>query len=180
VLLDLNGFTNVGRLQLSDSSTANFFEVDSVAGLTTGSWLHVLCSWNTNFAAGSKIGQIYVSDVSSSSISSDSNPAFNVGYNQTTYEVANGNAIFTGSLAELYFAPGQFLDFSITANRRLFISGTGHPVDLGATGSTPTGVQPSSYLSVRSGGAANDFATNRGTGGNFTVNGTLTLSGTNP
>jgi hypothetical protein len=47
-------------------------------------------------------------------------------------------------------------------------------VDLGATGTTPTGAQPLIYM------PAGDPATNAGTGGNFTVTGTLDVSSTSP
>lgn len=165
---------------LQDSLGVNQIAFNNGGSGLPASWTHILASWNTNFTSGSRIAQMYIQDVSSANVVIDSGTAFNVAYTTTAWS-ESGPSFITADLAEMYFAPGQFLDFSITANRRLFISGSGHPVDLGATGSTPTGVAPILYQSVRPAGAANDFLTNRGTGGNMTVSaGALTLSGTNP
>jgi hypothetical protein len=64
-------------------------------------------------------------------------------------------------------APAAFYDLSVTANRRKFIAADGTPVDLGANASSVTGTVPYTYLTVRPGGVANDFATNNGSGGPF-------------
>lgn len=80
---------------------------------------------------------------------------------------------YAGNYGELYFAPGQWLDITITANRRKFIDATGKPVSLGVTGSTPTGVAPLIYLS----GGGNSFANNRGSGGAGVLSGTLGAAG---
>ena len=70
----------------------------------------------------------------------------------------------------------QFITNS-DANVLKFISnvaGTGKPVDLGATGTTPGFGQPLIYFSRRSGGsvAVDDFDNNLGTAGNFAWSGT--------
>ena len=78
---------------------------------------------------------------------------------------------FNGALAEVYFAPGQYLYFSIASNRRKFISRTGKPVHLGTTGMLPTGTAPLVYHHLDDAEAVANFATNRGTGGNFTITG---------
>ena len=59
----------------------------------------------------------------------------------------------------------SFVDLSVTANRRRFISSTYTPVDLGDTGMLPFGYQPAMYMSIRPGGVATDILTNRGVGG---------------
>lgn len=59
----------------------------------------------------------------------------------------------------------SFVDLSVTANRRKFISSTYTPVDLGDTGMLPFGYQPALYMSIRPGGVATDILTNRGVGG---------------
>lgn len=87
---------------------------------------------------------------------------------------------FNGCLAELWFEDGVYTDFSVEANRRLFFSAAGKPVDLGADGSTPTGTAPLVYLRVADGAAVATFATNLGTGGNFTITGTLDTASTSP
>ena len=69
--------------------------------------------------------------------------------------------------------------WSVVANRRKYITATVKPVDLGSDGSNP-GSQPIVYLSVRSNDAATVFATNKGTGGNFSITGALALAATSP
>lgn len=74
------------------------------------------------------------------------------------------------ALGEAYFAPGQFLDFTVAANRRKFnqfVGGLLLPVSLGTDGSLPTGVAPIIYLHLDNGEAASNFNLNRGSGGNF-------------
>lgn len=78
-------------------------------------------------------------------------------------------------LADFYLAFGQYIDLTSSANRVKFRSG-GRPVFLGADGSKPTGSAPSIFLS----GQISDFATNKGTGGGFTVTGALTDANTRP
>jgi hypothetical protein len=57
----------------------------------------------------------------------------------------------------------------VESNRRLFLSEFKRAVNLGADGSTPTAVSPIIFLS----GSIAAWATNKGTGGGFTTNGTL-------
>ena len=76
------------------------------------------------------------------------------------------------SIADFYFNPTTYIDLSVTANRRKFISASLHPVDRGATGSIPTGTAPIMYQS----GAVASWQTNKGTGGGFTLTGALTAS----
>eukprot|EP00951_Prasinocladus_malaysianus_P002741 scaffold19422_cov43-Prasinocladus_malaysianus.AAC.1 len=53
-------------------------------------------------------------------------------------------------MAEFY-ATREFLDMSVEANRRKFVSASGAPVLLGVDGSLPTGNAPDIYLSGDSG-----------------------------
>lgn len=134
--------------------------------------VHILASWNLATAG---TGRIYINDVSS--------------YNETTYTNdtidytladwgigarSDGVNIFNGPLSELYFAPGQYLDFSTESNRRKFVTADLRAVELGAGGATPTGTQPLVYQRRLPSAAASTFATNAGTGGNFTITGSLT------
>ena len=84
--------------------------------------------------------------------------------------------ILTGDLAQLWFAPGQYIDLSYPPNRRKFRSLAGKPVDLGADGSLPTGVAPLIYFN----NAVASWQTNLGTGGGFTENGALGTAWTSP
>lgn len=165
---------------LLTSNTA--FESSNSYTASSG-WVHVLAAWQTDFTAGNKILQLYINDTSDIANIIDADGSINVDYTQSNWSVgaaSDGTLKLNGCLAEHYFGAGQSLDLSVTANRRKFIDATGAPVDLGSDGSIPTGVAPLIYQSYRSGGAVADFATNRGSGGNFTITGTLTECATAP
>lgn len=89
---------------------------------------------------------------------------------------SNGTLPFGGDLADLWVAPGQYVDLSIESNRHKFIGPNGGAVDLGSDGSTPTGVAPLVFLS----GGTSTWHTNKGTGGGFTENGALTDAASDP
>jgi hypothetical protein len=77
---------------------------------------------------------------------------------------------YVGDMADLWVAPGTFIDFSNVANRRKFIDADGKPVD-------PTNFPASAILFS---GDASTFGTNQGTGGSFTLTGTLTDATSSP
>ena len=72
-----------------------------------------------------------------------------------------------------------YFDLSDSSNLEKFIK-DGKPVDLGDDGSGPTGSSPVWYQSVREGESAADFMTNKGTGGDLTLTGTLSLGASSP
>lgn len=79
----------------------------------------------------------------------------------------DGSSSFNGSIAEMWFAPGVYIDLSVAANRQKFISSTLHQVNLGDHGELPTGTPPLVYL----GNNSFNWEQNLGTGGDFEVNG---------
>lgn len=64
-----------------------------------------------------------------------------------------------------------FVDLTVTANRRKFINADLTPVYAGANGSAPFGYQPPVWLTVPTGGVANDFLHNYGSGGAMMLQG---------
>ena len=82
---------------------------------------------------------------------------------------------WNGDLAEFYLT-NEFLDMTVVANRRKFISANGKPVDLNADGSRPTGTAALVYQS----GPTDDWHTNKGAGEGFTETGALTDASTSP
>lgn len=76
-------------------------------------------------------------------------------------------------MADVWIGYGQSLDLSIAANRRKFRSADGRPVSLGRQGRAPTGKRPTIFFS----GGADEFASNRGTGGSFSLVGSLSTVG---
>lgn len=87
-----------------------------------------------------------------------------------------GQPAFLGEMAEFWFAPGQYIDFSVQANREKFRLANGLAAELGSDGSTPTGTPPAIYFS----GNRNDFGVNRGTGGDFIQYGTFLNPSSDP
>jgi len=139
--------------------------VDSIE--VADGWVHVLASWDLSDSAKR---HLYINDVSD----------INVGiYTDDTidYSVADwgvgarpgGNSKLDGDLADFWF-DDTYIDFSVEANRRDFITAQGRVVDLGADGSNPTSLSPLVFLS----GDTSTWHTNDGTGGGFTENGALT------
>lgn len=73
---------------------------------------------------------------------------------------------FTGSLADLWFDDGFYIDLSIPVNVGLFLSSRNGPVKVGQTGEIPmAGVLPSVYMS----GNYLSWQLNKGRGGGFAV-----------
>lgn len=85
----------------------------------------------------------------------------------------------TATIAELWFATtAAFVDLSVTANRRKFISDKGGACDLSANGATPFGATPPVYLTAR--GDPSTFYQNNGNGGAFVFTGTIDTAATEP
>ncbi|HQS59719.1 MAG: hypothetical protein B7Y56_02975 [Gallionellales bacterium 35-53-114] len=171
--------------------TDNFFAIggDNAAGTeilllktsnaytASSTWLHLLASWDLASAAG----HLYIndaSDISSPTLTNDT-----IDYTLANWGVGavpGGTFLMNGCIAEMYFAPGQYLDFSVESNRRKFITAAGKPAYLGADGSIPTGTAPIMYHHLDNGEVVANFATNRGAGGNFAITGTLDAASTSP
>jgi len=159
------------------NAAGDFYFAESIAGLiASGGWRHILFAWDTSVAGD--IVQGYLDDLAKFSTS----PLFrngDVDYTQTDWGIGAttaGASKLNGCLSEFYFNTDEYLDISVEANRRLFITAAGKPVDLGADGSTPTGNQPAIYL-------PNPFGTfegNAGYGGDFSVTGALTACADSP
>lgn len=131
----------------------------SVAAYTaSATWHHVIASWS--LATG--VIQMYVDGASDISIST--NVDGTIGYATTGLctigALDSGGGELNGALSELWFND-EYLDLSVAANREKFRSSTGHPVDLGVDGSTPTGNVPVLYMPTGS-------VPNKGSGGAFT------------
>lgn len=91
--------------------------------------------------------------------------------------IGSASTAFYGEMAE-FWLDDSFIDFSSSTNREKFRSSGGAAVDVGSDGSTPTGSSPLVYLHLDSGETGNNFASNAGTGGDFSVTaGALTNAG---
>src|SRR3990167_4298198 len=173
---------NKVEITLWDTGSSNLLAFNSSAITAGATWRHILASWDTGFSSGNKLHHLYITNTSDKVVSVDSANGGNVNLGATNWGVGartDASLKINAALAEFYFAPGQYLDFSTSANRAKFISG-GKPVNLGGTGSVPTGTSPIAYFRLLNGDAATRFATNLGTGGNMTITGTLDIASSSP
>ena len=152
-----------------DAAAAGAITIESSVDPVAGQWEHY-CGMIDTAASGNC--KMYRNGVDVTSITvAPTNVAMDFTYLDWAIGARpDGSLKLDADLAELWFAPGQWINFSIAANREKFRSSGGAPVTLGSNGSTPTGTAPLIYL------GGTDFATwhtNKGTGGGFTANGTL-------
>ncbi len=182
----LGGGTATQRLRLSKSAS-NLFNVIGVnsAGteilnilstadsikVATG-WVHILCSCDMSDTAKRFI---YLNDVSDlATITTYANDTLDMTENEWAVGGSPDGATKAAcDMADLMFWP-TYVDFSVTANRRLFIDAAHKPVN--PSGAVATLGTPLVFLQ----GPAANFNTNLGGGGNFTVHGTLTEAATSP
>jgi peptidoglycan hydrolase-like protein with peptidoglycan-binding domain len=149
---------------------------------TVGGWDNYVLSWDLS-VGGSHVVQIAQNgSLVSSTIVHDDGGTLNANWSAATLQFPDIQDLpFSGGVgnpvdkADVYLAPGQFLDLSIPSNIEKFIK-NGKPVDLGPNCSGPIGTAPAVCFS----GDATTFGTNQGTGGAFTLTGTLTDADTSP
>lgn len=164
-----NGSDNSLILEVLSSGGLQYLVQSNANAITDNTWHHILASWDTNHSPGSaKLGNFYLDDVSIKISVVADNAAFNVNYTAENPVFPRNDVNAQIALSEIWYAPGQYIDFSNATNRAKFSAG-GHPISLGADGSTPTGAAPAVYLH----NAAATAGTNSGTGGNFTIQGTI-------
>jgi len=144
----------------------------------SATWLHLLASWNLATAAA----HLYVNgvdDLAGGGTLTNDTIDYTVGDWGVGGDSNAGNKL-DGCLSELYLATGQYLDFSVAANLRKFITASGRPAYLGRDGSKPTGTQPIMYLHLNKNEAVANLATNRGSGGDPSITGALVAADTSP
>lgn len=83
-----------------------------------------------------------------------------------------GSSPLNGKLSEFYFTT-EYIDFSLESNRLKFRDAFGNPTDLPAAIAAQSIPNPAIYMRFDPA----SFGTNSGTGGNFTVNGTISDGG---
>lgn len=158
------------RFTATDSGGIDRLLVDSDTNFDGDSgWHHVLFSCDLN---NSGLRHFYIDDVDETPTWTTYSGLTVIDWMATDAYVGTrytGSAKWVGDLAEVWIDDGQYIDFSVEANRRDFIDSAGKRVDLGSDGSTPTGTAPLIFLS----GEVPAWHTNKGGGGGFTENGTL-------
>jgi hypothetical protein len=97
----------------------------------------------------------------------------NIDFTRSSYRIANfSTTYFDGKLSEFYFTT-NYIDFSLESNRLRFRDCFGNPTNLSQQITDGTIPNPEVYMRFN----PSSFGTNSGTGGNFTVNGTITDAG---
>jgi len=171
-------------VDLRDSTDTVLWASKTATDYADSAWHHVAISWDlantTAYLYVDRVAdQVDATGPSDGTVDLDGVTEWIIGAD------TGGTANFlTGEIYDLIFWPGTFIDLSSApALRRLISSdgqtdyadpgptaGTPKPVGYGSDGRDPTqGIRPSIYLS----GA---FASNRGTGGNFTPSGNFAAS----
>ncbi len=131
-------------------------------------WFNILVS--VDFSGGEAVMQCYFNDVlyEADIGFEDGTLPFNVDIFEETFYVQDwklpgDTQPSAQDMCDVWMAAGQFIDFSVEANRRKFITADGKRVDLGSTGLIPTGVAPTFFFT----GGPDTFVNNVGTGGVF-------------
>lgn len=154
------------------STTA--LEVTTATEFNDTDWHHVQVGFDMGNASNRGIAVDDAADSATWSTYTDTTLEWNV--NQINFaSAAGGGSLLNANVAEFWLDYNTFIDPTVEANRRPFINAYGKPGNLGG-GYVPTGAQPTVYLS----GDASEWYTNKGYGGGFTLNGSISNSATSP
>jgi len=156
---------------VASSVILNQVSTTSYTVASPGGWIHVIISWDL---ATPEV-HMFINDVDDAAIVTTLTDdtidytlgEFAIGSNRS------GTQLHNGCFSEIWFED-TFIDISVNANRRKFITSGLKAVDLGTDGSTPTGASPLIYA------PDGDPSDNKGTGGNFVITGTLTACSDSP
>lgn len=164
-ITDENTSTNIGRFNFGGYTPSN-------------GWVNLLISLDLS-DTGKR--HVYFNDSIPSGLTWVTYTNTNIDWDTITYSAVSHNTdsqprSLNGDIADVWFNPGTYIDFSIESNRRKFIKSDGKPVGLGSNGQNPTGSSPLLFFS----GDTTSWHTNKGTGGGFTENGTLTTASSSP
>lgn len=159
-------------------TTAPAITLDLRATNTTvvaSGWTHVMASWNL----ATTTTHLYLdgSEDANEVTANDNNIDYAGGSEWSLGAEADGTDFITADVAEFYFDP-NYIDLSQASNRVKFIGADAKPVNI--IRSWPSGSQPLVYLNVRKNDPASEFYVNKGSGGDFIDQATLSLAATSP
>lgn len=140
--------------------------VTVASGLT-----HILIAYS-NSATANKV-QMYVNDTL---VTSTTAPANTLELTQGTLATISGQSVadeMKACIGDVWFI-NSFLDIDIQTNREKFIDASGDPVDLGNTGTLPTGGAPLIFFGDGQTSGNWNGGQNLGTGGAFAMTGSVT------
>ena len=169
------------RITLRNSAGTTLWRANTSA-INTSLWKHIAIA----FTLGTPTAYLYVnrtSDETETTAATDGTVDYAGATIWTVGATVDGTDKFDGKLYDLLFWPGTFIDLSDSTKLKYLVSSDG--VSVSATKnyqpSIPSGVKPVGYghdftfptSGVKPSTAfVGNFATNRGTGGRFTLNGT--------
>lgn len=173
--------TSAGLLSVfaRNASGTDILELDTGTSYNDDAWHHAMFSIDLIDTAKR---HFYIDDASDLVVITYTNDTIDF----TTSDHVLGattipSQLYAGCLADFWLDFGTYIDLSVEANRRKFVgANAASSVDLGADGSGPTGASPIVYFSKRGSDSNDDFVTNKGTGGGFTLTGALAACATNP
>jgi len=178
----LEFFFDGGPLAVRGRSSAgtDLLEVYS-SDINDTDWHHYMGSFDLSDTGKRHLYIDNVSDLATVFVYTNGTIEMGGGAGPQTYianrEAAGASTLrLNGDMAQFWFESGTYIDLSDAGNRAKFVSALVRPVDMGVDGSIPTGSSPDVYLE----GVLAGWATNKGTGGGFTTNGTLTTASTSP
>ncbi len=153
---------------LNAGATAGLIMTSNATITVADGWTHCLVGWNQT----TLVNFIYIDDVSGKTTSV--NTAATIDYTQPDFSFGaniSGGDKLNACMADFQFENTTTLDFSVEANRRLFIDASGKPADPALTGLLPIIVFK---------GDETDFYDNLGPGGAFVETGALTICADSP
>jgi hypothetical protein len=134
-------------LLIEDSAANQLVDVVSSSSFTSSaSWRCVMASWDLTDPGNEEL-RFYVGDVDEEgTVNTLSNGDAYFGSSNWGFG-ADWNAArqLNGSTGDFVLSGKEFIDFDVTANRRLFYSASGNPIWLGPAGA-PTGKRPDLYM----------------------------------
>lgn len=171
-------------LNVIDAANTFVLGFTSTAAYTSGSgWHNLLASWDTNFSAGNKLFKVMIDGVQDVGSITDAGIAFDIGYGTANDWIIGATStpsqLLNSCLMDMYLNTVTYMDVTQASNLAKFYN-AGKPVYLGANGSAPTGSQPLGYWHIGTGGTADNWVTNLGSGGGMTLTGALTLCSDKP
>jgi len=142
---------------------------------TSGGLSHVAMSWDTTVSRAQAYTDGLV-DVNAPTVVSGGIINYAYGAVEMGGRTSASSMPFIGDIGDFYFNTAETMDLSVPANLAKFIDSSGNPVNLGTNGATPTGSVPLIFLS----GPSSTFANNLGSGGAFSLTGSISNGSTKP
>jgi len=178
--LEINNSGNDHMEQYLLDGMGSLFYASDAAALDLNTWINYLIATDTNHDEGSKVCVIYrTNTLATPGAGTDTGPAFSSPFSGKEFDVGSDTIgdPFTGDMADFSFWPNTSVivggDIPL-ATRRLFIDASNKPVDP-ATAIATLGTPPILFS-----GDHTTFPTNQGSGGAFSLTGSLTDASTHP